>query len=77
MTPKFSIGQILFNGNTKEIGTVGRVYESNGITMYEVRIPVDPQWHSAGCHVSDWAEDVLEIEQGHSPVAGQRKTTTA
>jgi hypothetical protein len=64
MTPKFSMDQILFNRNTKEKGTVGRVYESNGVTMYEVRIPVDYQGCLIGSNVSDWSEDLLDLEQG-------------
>ena len=59
MTPKFSVGEIVFNRNTKEKGKVVRVYESSGITMYEVSIWVDFQWYGA-CN-SDWAEDVLEL----------------
>ena len=69
MTPKFSIGQRVFNRKTEEKGTVGRVYESNGVTMYEVQLPIDPQrhqGHSVGSNISDWAEDVLDLEQGHS-----------
>jgi hypothetical protein len=60
MTSKFSIDEILFNRITKESGTVGRVYESNGIMMYEVRVRVDPQGQRMGSNVSDWAEDILE-----------------
>ena len=66
MIPKFSMDQILFNRNTKEKGTVARVYESNGVTMYEVRVPLDIQGFSIGSNVSDWAEDVLEPERGSS-----------
>jgi len=66
MTPKFSMDQILFNRNTKEKGMVGRVYELNGVTMYEVRVPLDIQGFSIGSNVSDWAEDVLEPERGSS-----------
>ena len=64
MTPKFGIDQLLFNRNTKEKGTVGRVYESNGVTMYEVRVPVDYRGLLIGSNVSDWAEDLLDLEQG-------------
>jgi hypothetical protein len=58
--------QILFNRNTKEKGMVGRVYELNGATMYEVRIPLDFQGFSIGSNVSDWAEEVLEPERRSS-----------
>ena len=63
MIPKFSMDQILFNRNTKEKGTVARVYESNGVTMYEVRVSVNYQGFMIGFNVSDWAEDVLDLEQ--------------
>jgi len=63
MTPKFSIDEILFNRNTNEKGTVGRVYELNGVTMYEVNVPVDFRGLSIGSNVSDWAEDDLELAQ--------------
>jgi hypothetical protein len=66
VTPKFSIDQRVFNRKTEGKGTVGRVYESHGVTMYEVRIPIEPQGHSIGSNISDWAEDVLDLEQGHS-----------
>ena len=52
MTPKFSMDAILFNRNTKEKGTVGRVYESNGVTMYEVRFAVDYRGFLIGSNVS-------------------------
>jgi hypothetical protein len=58
--------QILFNRNTKEKGMVGRVYELNGVTMYEVRVPLDFKGFSIGSNVSDWAENVLEPEQRSS-----------
>ena len=64
MTPKFSIDEILFNRNTNESGTVGRVYELNGVTMYEVNVSVDFRGYSSGLNVSDWAEDALELAQG-------------
>ena len=62
--PNFSIDERVFNGTTGEKGTVRRVCESNGVTMYEVRIPIDPQGHSIGSNISDWTEDVLDLE-GH------------
>jgi hypothetical protein len=71
MKPKFRIGQILLNRNTREKGTVRRVYDLKGITMYEVTIPAQ-----LGSNISDWAEDVLEREQGHSPIAKRRKSAT-
>jgi hypothetical protein len=64
VTPKFSIGQVLFNRNTNENGTVGKIYELNGITMYEVLVPAHFRGLSTGSNVSDWAEGVLELEQG-------------
>jgi len=66
MTPKFSIGQVLFNRNTHENGTVGKIYELNGLTMYEVLVPVQFRGLATGSSVSDWPEEVLELAQGHS-----------
>jgi hypothetical protein len=59
MIPKFEVGQILFNRNTKESGMVQKIYKSDGKPKYEVTIQV---YHgfSMGSHVSDWTEDVLE-----------------
>jgi hypothetical protein len=64
MTPKFGIDELLFNRNTNEKGTVGRVYELNGVTMYEVNVSVDFRGLSIGVNVSDWAEDALELASG-------------
>ena len=61
MTPKFSVGEIVFNRNTKEKGKVVRVYESSGITMYEVSVWVNFQGYGVASNASDWAEDVLEL----------------
>jgi hypothetical protein len=61
MASKFGIDEVLLNRITKEHGTVGRVYESNGIIMYEVRVRVDPQGYRMGSNISDWAEDILEL----------------
>ena len=66
MTPKFSIGQILFNRNTNENGTVGKTYELNGITMYEVLVPVQFRGIAIGSNVSDWAEGILDLAQERS-----------
>ena len=41
MTSQFSVDEIIFNRSTNEKGTVGRAYESDGITMYEVRLAID------------------------------------
>jgi hypothetical protein len=72
MKPKFSIGQILLNRNTKEKGTVQQVYDVNGITMYQITIPAQLEGE-IGSNVSDWAEGVLEVEQEQSPVAAEQK----
>jgi hypothetical protein len=60
MTPttKFSVDQVVFNRDTKEQGTIRRVYESSGVTKYEVAIFSK---HLFGCDHSDWAESVLEV----------------
>jgi hypothetical protein len=67
MSPRFGVEQIVFNRKTNEKGTVRRVYESNGITRHAVAVPV-LQECSSFFNYSDWNEDVLEVEQEHSPV---------
>ena len=63
MTAKFSVDEIVFNRNTNEKGTVGRAYERNGVTMYEVRRSIDAQEYRGGSNISDWEEGALE----HAP----------
>lgn len=61
MAKKFQPGDLVYNRYTKEDGAVMRVYETNGATMYEVAVSrLGDSW-SAGCYVSDWAEDVLQL----------------
>jgi hypothetical protein len=66
MTPKFSMDQVLFNRNTNENGTVGKIYELNGITMYEVLVPIQFRGIATGSSVSDWPEEILELAHGRS-----------
>jgi hypothetical protein len=61
--PKFRIGVLLRNRNTKEDGLVTRVYQLVGRaeTMYEVAVPVLRDAWASGHYVSDWAESTLEL----------------
>jgi hypothetical protein len=49
----------VYNRNTKEDGAVRKVYETNGVTMYEVAVPMQGDAWAPGHYISDWAEDVL------------------
>jgi hypothetical protein len=61
MAKKFQLGELVYNRNTMEDGSVTRVYETNGSTMLEVGVPkLGDSWF-AGCYLSDWAEDVLQL----------------
>jgi len=40
MTGKFQFRDLVYNISTKEDGAVRRVYETRGITMYEVAVPI-------------------------------------
>jgi len=61
MTGKFQFRDLVYNINTKEDGAVRRVYETRGITMYEVAVPIQGDAVGApGHYISDWTEDVLQ-----------------
>jgi hypothetical protein len=51
----------VYNRNTKEDGAVRKVYETNGVTMYEVAVPMQGDAWAPGHYISDWAEDVLRL----------------
>ena len=51
----------MYNRNTKEDGAIRRVYETNGVAMYEVAVPQKRDTWAAGYYISDWAEDVLQV----------------
>ncbi len=59
--PLFRVDDLLHNRNTHEDGAVRRVYERNGLIMYEVWVPKLAGSWKLGHHVSDWAENVLEL----------------
>ncbi len=61
MTGKFQFRDLVYNPNTKEDGAVQRVYETNGVTMYEVAVPMYGDVWAAGHYISDWTEDVLQL----------------
>lgn len=60
MEENFQPGVLVYNRNTKEDGTIRRIYETNGVAMYEVAVPQSHDSWTGGFYVSDWAEDVLE-----------------
>ncbi len=61
MKEKFKLTDLVYNRNTKEDGTVRRVYETNGVAMYEVAVPQNRDSWKGGYIISDWAEDVLQL----------------
>jgi len=67
MTPRFRIGQVLFNRSTNEEGRVRRVYESDGSPKYEVVLPGPPEYDNLP-NRSNWNEGFLEVAQDQIPV---------
>ncbi len=61
MTKKFQLGDLVYNRDTKEDGSIRRVYETNGATMYEVAVPQKGDSWAGGYYISDWAGDVLQL----------------
>jgi hypothetical protein len=61
MTRKFEQGDLVYNRDMKEDGAVRRVYEANGITMYEMAVPKYGDWCAAWFYISDWSDDVLQL----------------
>ena|SRR5579863_9644749 len=60
MTKNFNLRDLVYNRETKENGTVRRVYETNGASMYEVAVPRQSDSWVLGYDISDWAEGVLQ-----------------
>jgi hypothetical protein len=58
---KFTLTDLVYNRNTKEDGTIRRIYETNGVAMYEVAVPQNRDSWTGGYYISDWAEDVLQL----------------
>jgi hypothetical protein len=61
MINKFLLLDSVYNRNTREDGTIRRIYETNGGAMYEVTMPQQDDDGTTGYYVSDWAEDVLQL----------------
>jgi hypothetical protein len=59
--PLFHKGDLLHNHSTKEDGSVRRVYQSDGLTMYEVWVPRRANSWKLGRDISNWAESVLDL----------------
>ena len=60
MTGKFQPRDLVYNRNTTEDGAIRRTYESKGVSMYEVAVPMHGDAWASGFCISDWAEDVLQ-----------------
>jgi len=61
MKEKFKLKDFVYNRNTKEDGTIQKIYETNGVAMYEVAMPQNRDSWAGGYYMSDWAEDVLQL----------------
>ncbi len=61
MKENFQLGDLVYNRNTKEDGTIKRKYETNSVAMYEVAVPQNRDSWTGGYCLSDWAEDVLQL----------------
>ena len=60
MKEKFKLKDFVYNRNTKEDGTIRKIYETNGVAMYEVAVPQNRDSWTGGFYISDWAEGVLQ-----------------
>jgi len=61
MKDRFQLKDLVYNRDTKEDGTIKRIYETNCAAMYEVAVPQQRDTWAAGYYISDWAEDVLQL----------------
>jgi hypothetical protein len=61
MKQNFQLTDLVYNRNTKEDGTIRRIYETNGVAMCEVGVPQERDSWVYGYYISDWAEDVLQL----------------
>ena len=61
MKENFRLKDLVYNRNTKEDGAVRRIYETNGVTMYEVAVPQQADSWAGGYYISDWVEDILQL----------------
>ena len=60
MKENFRLKDLVYNRNTKEDGTIRRIYATNGAAMYEVAVPQQADSWAGGFYISDWVEDVLQ-----------------
>ena len=61
MKVNFQLKDLVYNRNTNEDGIIRRIYETNGVAMYEVAVPQKRDTWAAGYYISDWAQDVLQV----------------
>jgi hypothetical protein len=61
MKEECQLKDLVYNCNTKEDGTIRRIYETNGAAMYEVAVPQQRESWAGGYYISDWAGDVLQL----------------
>jgi hypothetical protein len=73
MKENFRLKDLVCNRNTKEDGTIRRIYETNGVATYEVAVPQNRDSWAGGYNISDWAEDVLQLST-NEPLKASRAT---
>jgi hypothetical protein len=61
MIRTFQLGDLVYNRNTKEDGTIRRAYTTNGVAMYKVTVPSSGDSWVDGFNTSDWDADVLQL----------------
>jgi hypothetical protein len=74
---KFHVGQLLYNGKTKEDGLITRVFAIEGIVEYEVRVPKEPNSWEAGHSLSRWLERLSKLSPNVRLGVPTRKQVTA
>src|SRR5579863_5920965 len=75
---KFHVGQLLYNGKTKEDGFITHVVADDGVIAYEVWIPkVSNSWE-AGHWSSRWLERLSKLSRNvHLGAPAKKRGTTA
>jgi hypothetical protein len=58
---KFHVGQLLYNGKTKEDGLITRVFADEGMIEYEVWVPKESNSWEAGHLSSRWLERLSKL----------------
>jgi|HubBroStandDraft_1064217.scaffolds.fasta_scaffold214103_1 hypothetical protein len=74
---KFHVGQLLYNGKTKEDGLITGVFADEGIIEYEVWVPKESNSWEAGYLSSRWLERLSKLSRNVLLGLPARKRVTA